>query len=101
MEERREVEQFILPVREVAAGWAVADSMAINEKDEAIVCTDADAIAGRGRTQTQIAAEVENNGFAQRRCWMGDPSSGPFPLGRVGLERGLGSQSECTKSEDE
>jgi hypothetical protein len=52
MEERREVEQFISPVREVAAGWAVADSMAINEKDEAIVCTDADAKAGRGRTQT-------------------------------------------------
>jgi hypothetical protein len=91
MEERREVEQFIAPVCEVTAGWAVTDSMAINEKDEAIVGTDADAIAHRGRTQIQIAAEMENSGFAQWRRWMGDPRSGPFPLGRVGLEGGLGS----------
>jgi hypothetical protein len=75
--------------------------VAINEKDEAVVGADADAIAGGDRRQSQCAAEVENDGLAQGRGGMGDPGSGPVPLRWVGLNGGLSLQGEAAESESE
>ena len=86
LEQRGQVKPLIAPMAEVAAGRAVAHPMAVHKKDEAVVGADADGVAGGNRRQRKGPAEVQHDGLAQRRGWMGDPRGLPVAVGRVWLK---------------
>ncbi len=83
-----EVEPFVAPVGEVAAGRAVADALAVDPEDESVVGTDADDVCGGNRRQVDGALEMQHKRVAQRGGWVRDPHRVPGALWRVGLFRG-------------
>ena len=87
MEVGSQVKALVTPVGEVAASRTVADSLSIHVQNEAVVGADADDVGGRNGWQIERAAEMENEGLAQGRGWVGDPGGLPFMMGWIGLER--------------
>ena len=101
LEQRGEIKALIAPVGQVAAGWAVACTMAVYIQNEAVVGANANRIGGRNRCQRERAAEVEHHRLAQRGGGMRDPGGLPLAVGWVGLEIGLGVEGEGGKEESE
>jgi len=87
VEQRREIEELVTPVIQVAAGRAVADALAVHVEDKTVVGADADRVRGRDGVQRKGAAEMQDEGFAQWRGRMSDPGGVPIAVERVG--RGL------------
>ena len=84
-EQRREIKAFIAPVGQIAARWTIANPLAVDEKNEAIVCADTDDVLPGNLGQCHCAAKMEHQLLMQRGRRMGDPLRLPIPVGRIGL----------------
>ena len=89
-EQGSEVKELVAPMSEVAARGAVADTMAVDVKDEAVVGADADDIGGGNGGQFEGVTKMENDGVAQRGGGVGDPGGVPLARGRIVERNGLG-----------
>ncbi len=50
LRQRGEVEALVAPVGQVAAGWAIADSLPVHVQNKAVVGADANDVSWRGPT---------------------------------------------------
>ena len=62
LEQRREVEALVAPVGQVAAGRAVANAMAVDVEDEAVVGADADRVSGGNGASVRVRRKWSTSG---------------------------------------
>src|SRR5258708_4628901 len=79
--ERSQVESFVAPVREIAAGRSVAHTMAVHKQNKSVICAHARGVAGGNGAQLERAPEVQDKRLAQGSCRMRNPSGLPLTMG--------------------
>ena len=84
MKKRRQIKHLVAPMREVSAGGAVPNAVAVHKQNKAVVGADADGVAGGDCGQFERAAEMQDYRFAQGRRRVSNPGGFPLPVGGSG-----------------